>query len=56
MISLRDPKLNMDMPAAIGPMIPTEPHPIEIAITIPLDADDGESDSVTITASPQRPK
>ena len=44
---------DIDMPTVVGPLDPTESHLVEIAITIPLDANDGDSDSVTISASSQ---
>jgi hypothetical protein len=44
---------DVDMPTVVGPFEPAESHPFEIAITIPPDAGDGDSDSVIITASSQ---
>jgi hypothetical protein len=43
---------DMDMPA-MAPMAPGEVHAMEIAVTIPADASDGETDTVTITVSSQ---
>jgi uncharacterized membrane protein len=44
---------DMEMPASMPPMMPDQSHSMEVLITIPSDALDGDTDSVTITISSQ---